>query len=74
MQTMTGTYMLQANRAKFNGNDVDPTCPLCKEDLEDTSLPIQSKLNLTSVTSQPIIYFLCVASGVFIYVVNLISL
>ena len=34
---LTGTYMLQTNRAKFNANDVDPTCPLCKEDLEDTT-------------------------------------
>ena len=37
------------------------------------SQPIQNKLNLTSVTSQPIIYlYLCVAPGVLIYVVNLI--
>ena len=26
---LTGTYMLQMNRAKFNANDVVPTCPLC---------------------------------------------
>ena len=38
-----------------------------------TSKPIQNKLNLTSGTSQPIIYLLCVAPGVLIYVVNLIS-
>ena len=39
-----------------------------------TSQPIQNRLSLTSVTSQPIIYLsVCVAPGVLIYVVNLIS-
>ena len=27
---LTGTLRLQANRAKFNSHDVDPTCKLCK--------------------------------------------
>jgi len=27
--------LLQANRAKFNQNDVDPTCRLCAEEPED---------------------------------------
>ena len=31
----TGTYILQANRARFNKSDVDPTCPLCKEHSEN---------------------------------------
>ena len=32
---MTGTYVLQSNRAKFNQYSVDPTCPLCGEDTDD---------------------------------------
>ena len=32
---MTGTYILQSNRAKFNQYSVNPTCLLCGEDPED---------------------------------------
>ena len=32
---MTGTYVLQSNRAKFNQYSVDPTCLLCGDDAED---------------------------------------
>ena len=32
---LTGTYTLQANRAKFNQYEIDPTCPLCKDGAED---------------------------------------
>ena len=32
---MTGTYVLQSNRAKFNQYSVNPTCLLCGEDPED---------------------------------------
>ena len=32
---MTGTYVLQSNRAKFNQYSVDPTCLLCGDDTED---------------------------------------
>ena len=31
---LTGTYILQKNRVKFNQNEVDPTCQLCKQDKE----------------------------------------
>ena len=31
---LTGTYVLQTNRVKFNQNEVDPTCQLCKQDKE----------------------------------------
>ena len=31
---LTGTYILQTNRVKFNQNEVDPTCQLCKQDKE----------------------------------------
>ena len=27
---LTGTYMVQSLRSKFNNNAVDPTCPLCR--------------------------------------------
>ena len=37
---MTGTYVLQSNRAKFNQFSVDPTCLLCNDDAED-SLPVE---------------------------------
>ena len=32
---ITGTYTLQANRARFNQHSVSPTCLLCKNDSED---------------------------------------
>ena len=32
---LTGSYILQANRARFNQNSVDPTCPLCLSEPED---------------------------------------
>ena len=32
---ITGSYILQSNRAKFNQNKVDPTCPLCLSAPED---------------------------------------
>ena len=32
---MTGTYVLQSNRAKFNKYKVDPTCTLCGDGPED---------------------------------------
>ena len=40
---MTGTYVLQSNRAKFNQYSVDPTCLLCGDDTEDMidSLPVE---------------------------------
>ena len=31
---MTGTYVLQSNRAKFNQYKVDPTCTLCEDEPE----------------------------------------
>lgn len=31
---LTGTYTLQCNRAKFNQNDVNPTCQLCQAEAE----------------------------------------
>ena len=32
---MTGTYVLQSNRAKFNQYSVNQTCLLCGDDTED---------------------------------------
>ena len=32
---LTGTYLLQANRARFNQFQVDPTCTICGEEPED---------------------------------------
>ena len=32
---LSGSYILQANRAKFNQNKVNPTCPLCHSAPED---------------------------------------
>ena len=32
---LTGTYMLQSNKAAFNQFAIDATCPLCGESLED---------------------------------------
>jgi hypothetical protein len=31
---ITGTYILQANRARFNQNEVDSTCKICKKSPE----------------------------------------
>ena len=35
IRLMTGTYVLQSNRSKFNQYNVNPTCILCKEEPED---------------------------------------
>lgn len=32
---LTGTYILQSNRAKFNQHDISPVCPLCNSGSED---------------------------------------
>ena len=40
-KALTGTYILQTNRVKFNQNEVNPVCQRCKEDdetLHSTSL------------------------------------
>ncbi|MES9879262.1 MAG: reverse transcriptase domain-containing protein [Sedimenticola sp.] len=34
---LTGTYLLQTNKAKFNKYEVDATCPLCRLEPEDIS-------------------------------------
>jgi hypothetical protein len=44
---MTGSYILQIDKHKFNNNSIDPTCPLCKADDETiihliTTCPILS--------------------------------
>ena len=31
---LTGTFILQSNRARFNQNEVDPTCQLCYAESE----------------------------------------
>ena len=36
-KVLTGTYILQTNRVKFNQNEVNPVCQLCKEDDEHFS-------------------------------------
>ena len=33
---LTGTYILQCNRSKFNQHEVSATCPLCQLEDEDT--------------------------------------
>ena len=32
---LTGTYMLQSTKYKFNSSEVDPKCPLCRLESED---------------------------------------
>jgi len=32
---VAGSYILQSNRARYNNNEVDPTCPLCEDGVED---------------------------------------
>ncbi len=36
VKLLTGTYMLQTNKARFNKSEVDPTCRLCRLAPEDT--------------------------------------
>ena len=36
VKILTGSYILQVNRASFNQNQVSPTCLLCKEEEETT--------------------------------------
>ena len=36
-RVLTGTYILQSTKAKFNNQQVDPKCPLCRLESEDLS-------------------------------------
>ena len=36
-RTLTGTYILQSTKAKLNNQQVDPKCPLCRQEGEDLS-------------------------------------
>ncbi|VDI77857.1 Hypothetical predicted protein [Mytilus galloprovincialis] len=35
VRMLTGTYMLQTLKAKFNQAEIDPTCPICNIEAED---------------------------------------
>ena len=37
VRMMTGVYMLQTTKARFNQYEVEPTCPLCRLEPEDLS-------------------------------------
>ena len=39
VRMLTGTYMLQTLKVKFNQAEVDPTCPICKLETEDLQHP-----------------------------------
>ncbi len=49
---LTGTYTLQANRARFNQFKVNPTCKLCKTEPEDREHLISKCTALTSVRTE----------------------
>jgi hypothetical protein len=49
---ITGTYILQANRARFNNYDVDPTCPLCGDGSEDIHHMIASCTAMKSIRTR----------------------
>ena len=46
---LTGTYMLQTLKSKFNQSEVDPTCPICRLETETitnviTSCPLYDEI------------------------------
>jgi hypothetical protein len=46
---LTGTYMLQTLKSKFNQSEVDPTCPICRLETETmthviTSCPVYNEI------------------------------
>ena len=49
---MTGTYMLQATRARFNQHQVDPTCLLCCKEPENVEHFLFRCESLTQVRDQ----------------------
>ena len=49
---MTGTYMLQATRARFNQHQVDPTCLLCCKEPENVEHFLLRCESLTQVRNQ----------------------
>ena len=49
---MTGTYMLQATRARFNQHQVDPTCSLCCKEPENVEHFLLRCESLTQVRDQ----------------------
>ena len=62
---ISGSYILQANRARFNQNSVDPTCPLCQgapEDLPHFFLSCPS-LNSTRQRHLPTVMNIATALG-----------
>ena len=68
LKLVTGTYILQVNRAAFNQNQVDPTCMLSQQDpetvghflvectaLEEKGRPIMDSIvsSLIEITDSP---------------------
>ena len=51
---LTGTFILQSNRARFNQNEVDPTCQLCYAESETLTHFLLKCRNLETV-SKPVL-------------------
>ena len=54
LKLVTGTYILQSNRAAFNQNAIDPTCLLCKNG-EETIKHFLLSCTALSSAREPII-------------------
>ncbi|MCG8048991.1 MAG: reverse transcriptase domain-containing protein [Candidatus Thiodiazotropha endolucinida] len=65
-KVITGTYLLQTNRAKFNQNEVNPTCPLCNNG-DETLQHFLIDCKTLDDTRKPILDdFLCVLNELLI--------
>ena len=65
---LSGSYILQSNRARFNQNSVKPTCPLCKQAPEDLPHFLRScpDLEPTRTKTLPKIKWLASTIGMFL--------
>jgi hypothetical protein len=54
---MTGSYILQIDKHKFNNNSIDPTCPLCKAD-DETIIHLITTYLLCKADDETIIHLI----------------
>ena len=54
---MTGSYILQIDKHKFNNNSIDPTCPLCKAD-DETIIHLITTCPLCKADDETIIHLI----------------
>ena len=65
VRMMTGVYMLQTTKARFNQYKVEPTCPLCRFEPEDLSRMLLRCPALADTREAPLSYIRGLITRVF---------